>query len=105
MTVDTTRHACDSSPPTSSAETTGMSADDSAPAATSWKIRSGSRNAAKNVSRSPASEAGVGDDDEADVAKQARDEERARDDHPGPGDGLAGGHGAGSRRARGWASR
>ena len=50
-------------------------------------------------------QAGVADDDEADVAEQARDEERARDDDPGPGEGLAGGHGAGSRRARGWASR
>ncbi len=55
MTVDTTRQACDSSSPASSAETIGMSADDKAPAATSWKIRSGSRKAAKNVSRSPAS--------------------------------------------------
>ena len=55
MTVDTTRQACDSSPPANSAETIGMRADDRAPAATSWKIRSGRRNAAKNVSRSPAS--------------------------------------------------
>jgi len=54
ITVDTTRQARDSSPPTSSAETIGMSADDNAPAATSWKIRSGRRKAAKNVSSSPA---------------------------------------------------
>ena len=52
MTVETTRHACDSSSAANSAETTGISADDSAPAATSWKIRSGRRNAAKNASSS-----------------------------------------------------
>ena len=106
MTVETTRQAATPrSPVANSAETIGMSADDSAPAATSWKIRSGIRNAAKNASSSPAQQAGVADDDEPDVAEQARDEERARDDDPGPGEGLAGGHGAGSRRARGWASR
>ena len=59
-----------------------MSADDSAPAATSWKIRSGNRNAAKNASRSPAAQNGVGDDHEADPAEHARDEERAGDDSP-----------------------
>ena len=54
MTVDTTRQARACSPVANSAETTGISADDSAPAATSWKIRSGIRNAAKNASSSPA---------------------------------------------------
>ena len=52
MTVDTTRQARSCSAVANSAETIGMSADDSAPAATSWKIRSGMRNAAKNASSS-----------------------------------------------------
>ena len=41
MTVDTTRHARASSSVANRPATIGISADDSAPAATSWKIRSG----------------------------------------------------------------
>ena len=52
MTVETTRHARACSLVVNSAETIGISADDSAPAATSWKMRSGIRNAAKNASSS-----------------------------------------------------
>ena len=51
-TVDTTRHARADPSVASRLETIGMSADDRAPAATSWKIRSGMRNAAKNASSS-----------------------------------------------------
>ena len=54
MTVETTRQARSFAPFASSPDTIGISADDSAPAATSWKIRSGIRNAAKNASRSDA---------------------------------------------------
>ena len=52
MTVETTRQARGRSSVVNRPDTIGMSADDSAPAATSWKIRSGSRNAAKNASSS-----------------------------------------------------
>ena len=52
VTVDTTRHARCSPSLSMTLARTGMSADDSAPAATSWNIRSGSRNAAKNASSS-----------------------------------------------------
>ncbi len=52
MTVDTTRHARARSLVVNSSETIGMSADDRAPAATSWKMRSGIRKAAKNASSS-----------------------------------------------------
>ena len=52
MTVDTTRHARGISLAVNSAVTIGIRADDNAPAATSWKMRSGTRNAAKNVSSS-----------------------------------------------------
>ena len=104
MTVDTTRQARACSLVVNSADTIGMSADDRAPAATSWKIRSGMRKAAKNASSSVERER-VGDDDDPDVAEDARDEERARDDQPGAGERAADAHGAVSRRARGWASR
>ena len=52
VTVATTRQARCSSSDSSRLATIGMIADESAPAATSWKIRSGSRNAARNVSTS-----------------------------------------------------
>ena len=52
MTVETTRQARARSLVVNSAETMGISADDRAPAATSWKIRSGIRKAAKNASSS-----------------------------------------------------
>ena len=52
ITVDTTRQARARSSVVNRAETIGMRADDRAPAATSWKIRSGIRNAAKNASSS-----------------------------------------------------
>ena len=52
MTVETTRHARSCSPVVNRPDTIGISADDSAPAATSWKIRSGIRNAAKKASSS-----------------------------------------------------
>ena len=45
--VDTTRHERASSSLAMRPATTGMSAELSAPAATSWKTRSGIRNAAK----------------------------------------------------------
>ena len=45
-TVDTTRHARASSSVANSDAITGISAEDSAPAATSWNSRSGIRNAA-----------------------------------------------------------
>ena len=51
-TVDTTRHARASSSVASSEAMTGISADERAPAATSWNRRSGIRNAAQNGSRS-----------------------------------------------------
>ena len=51
-TVETTRQARVVLVVASRPATTGISADDSAPAATSWKIRSGSRNAAKKASSS-----------------------------------------------------
>ena len=55
MTVDTTRQARALARRSRAGPTTiGISADDSAPAATSWKIRSGIRNAAKNASSSRA---------------------------------------------------
>ena len=54
MTVDTTLQARSFAPFATSPDTIGIRADDSAPAATSWKIRSGIRNAAKNASRSDA---------------------------------------------------
>ena len=104
MTVETTRHARACSLVVNRAETIGISADDSAPAATSWKMRSGIRKAAKNASSSAGMER-VGDDDDPDVAQDARDEEGARDDEPGAGQGARRAHGVGSRRARGWASR
>ena len=50
--VATTRHAWARSPAANRPETTGMSAEPIAPAATTWKIRSGTRNAAKNASSS-----------------------------------------------------
>ena len=63
------------------------------------------RNAAKNASSSAGAER-VGDDDDADVAQDARDEERARDDQPGAGErARSRSRCVGSRRARGWASR
>jgi ribulose bisphosphate carboxylase small subunit len=52
ITVDTTRQARSRSFVMNRPDTTGTRADDRAPAATSWKIRSGMRNAAKNASRS-----------------------------------------------------
>ena len=52
MTVETTRQARGASLAVNSAVTIGIRADDSAPAATSWKMRSGIRKAAKNVSSS-----------------------------------------------------
>ena len=52
ITVETTRQARCRSSVVNSPDTIGIRADDSAPAATSWKIRSGMRNAAKNASRS-----------------------------------------------------
>ncbi len=52
ITVETTRQARARSSVVNSAEMIGISADDRAPAATSWKIRSGIRNAAKNASSS-----------------------------------------------------
>ena len=52
MTVETTRQARACSSVANRPDTIGMSADDSAPAATSWKMRSGIRNAAKNASSS-----------------------------------------------------
>ena len=51
VTVDTIRQARASSSVANSPDTIGMSAELSAPAATSWKIRSGSRKAAKKLSR------------------------------------------------------
>ena len=53
VTVETTRHARSSSPWATSVAIVGISADARAPAATSWKIMSGIRNAAKNGSRAP----------------------------------------------------
>src|SRR5437867_483300 len=50
--VETTRHARAVSSVARSADTIGITADDRAPAATSWNTRSGRRNAAKNASRS-----------------------------------------------------
>ncbi len=52
MTVDTTRQARADSLVVNRAETIGIRAEESAPAATSWKMRSGNRNAAKNASSS-----------------------------------------------------
>ena len=48
VTVDTTRHARASSSVANSAVITGISAEDRAPAATSWNRKSGILNAAKN---------------------------------------------------------
>ena len=53
MTVDTTRQARSASPRASSVAMVGIRADARAPAATSWKIRSGIRKAAKNGSSAP----------------------------------------------------
>ena len=94
VTVDTMRQARCVAVGREEPETTGMSADDSAPAATSWNMRSGIRNAAKNASSWSVASGGsaFADDDEADPAEHARDEERARDDHPGPGQGPCGAH-------------
>ena len=50
VTVETTRHAWASSSFANSPATTGIIADDSAPAATSWNRKSGMRKAAKNES-------------------------------------------------------
>ena len=47
----------------------------------------------------------AGDDDDADVAEDPRDEERAGHDEPGAGDRPGRAHGAVARRALGWASR
>ena len=52
MSVDTTRQARAESPFAMRPLTIGTTAEATAPAATSWKIRSGMRNAAKNASRS-----------------------------------------------------
>ena len=104
MTVDTTRQACASLVALEEAATIGMSADDSAPAATSWKIRSGIRNAAKNGVELGRLEQ-LREHDQPDPAQDPRDEERAGHDQAGPGEPAGGGHGAGSRRARGCASR
>ena len=51
--VEITRQVRASSPVARRAVAIGMIADDNAPAATSWNIRSGSRKAARNASRSP----------------------------------------------------
>ncbi len=69
---------------------TGIIADESAPAATSWNRKSGIRNAAKNASSCAAFGHGGGDRDVADVAEDARDQERARDDQPGACEGERG---------------
>jgi hypothetical protein len=53
--VDTTRHALASWSVANRPAMTGISVDDSAPAATSWNRKSGIRNAAKNGPRSPTS--------------------------------------------------
>ena len=50
VTVDTMRQARWSPSDAKMPEMTGMSAEDTAPAATSWNMRSGIRNAAKNAS-------------------------------------------------------
>ena len=50
VTVETTRQARASSLVANRPATTGIIADDSAPAATSWNRKSGIRNAAKNES-------------------------------------------------------
>ena len=128
VTVETTRHARASSSFANSPATTGIIADDSAPAATSWNRKSGIRNAAKNESSCDGSGHRGRDDDVAQVAEDPRDRERDGDDDPGPGDRPGRGAGppvvlAGRRsrdrrgvvhvgdvvhhelRARGWASR
>ena len=46
VTVEATRQARSRSPPVSRPDSTGMSEEAMAPAATSWKTRSGMRNAA-----------------------------------------------------------
>ena len=92
---------------------TGITAEDRAPAATSWNTRSGRRKAAKKVSSSEPGQAAVDDDDDPEPAEDARDEEGARDDQPGPGEGARRGHACGSavatvpagREARGCAPR
>ena len=105
MTVETTFQARSFAPLARSPDTIGISADDSAPAATSWKIRSGMRNAAKKASRSDAFADLVDDDDRADPAEHPRREERGGHDQARAGQGAARRHGRGSRRARGCASR
>ena len=105
-TVEATRQARDSASVSSSPAMTGMSADDSAPAATSWKMRSGIRNAAKNVSSSLVAPNVVPMTTSADPAQRPRDEEGDSDDQPGPGERAADGHRVRALlRARGWASR
>ena len=47
----------------------------------------------------------VGDDDDPNISQDPRHQVRGRDDQPGTGEGAARAHRAGSRRARGWASR
>ena len=76
VTVDTTRQARSASPRASSVAMIGIRADARAPAATSWKIRSGIRNAAKNASRRALDPERGPDDDEPDPAEHARDEDR-----------------------------
>ena len=67
---------------------TGISADESAPAATSWNRKSGIRNAAKNASSCAAFGHRRGDRDVPHVAEDPRQQERAGDDEPGPGEGA-----------------
>ena len=53
VTVEATRHARRSSSRARRPASTGMSAEESAPAATSWNMRSGMRKAAKKASSCP----------------------------------------------------
>ena len=85
--VETTRQARACSSVASRPATTGISADERAPAATSWNIRSGIRNAAKKASSSAAAPNVLPMTTSADPAEDARDEERARDDRGRPGRG------------------
>ena len=105
ITVDTTRQARADSLVVNRAETIGISAEESAPAATSWKMRSGKRNAAKNASSSgPAGN--VLPITTRRTYPSSRDTRNAPDTiSPARAMRLWTAHGAGSRRARGWASR
>ena len=96
MTVDTTRQARGSLVGREQApRRSGSRADDRAPAATSWKIEV--RQAERREERVELGRRAerVADDDRSDVAEDPRDEERARDDQPGAGQGPAGAHGVG----------